>query len=477
MVPTPIPPRVLRLLGPPPTDADRNADFLNRATFGYTLEEHDRLNAMGRAAWVTQQLSPTLQDNLIAMRSFAPTPIVRYSGQAYYEQYASTASLAAREFSQATIIRAVHSTWQLRERMVDFWHDHFSVSLGTSPPTRLGHHEYDRSVIRAHVFGRFEDMLLGTAKSMSMLEYLNGDENTATGPNENYAREVMELHTLGVNGPYSEADVQELARCLTGWTYWNQFDDTNAGQFRFRAERHDVEAKVFLGIQIPAGGGVNDGEIALRELSSHPSTVDFIARKLARRFLSEDAPEAVIDALKDAWNQSGGNLRTVTEVLFSDRLSDLAEPWNHRKVKRPFQFAAGLIRALGGRSDNGYRPLYNRMDDMGQALFGWPAPNGYPDSSAAWSGDLYTRWRFASDFTRDRLDGMRLPDSRLDQLRDGVPISQLAARLDLLLTGGRSAPAGIQEIQDWIDSRGNFNTRDFRDALGMIASGPDFFLT
>ena len=477
MIPTPSPLRLLRRLNPPPNEEDRNADFLNRATFGYQLEEHDRLNAIGRSAWVAEQLSPTVMDNVVTMRSLAPTPVVRYAGQAYFNEYADNPGGAAREIAQAALVRAIHSKWQLRERMVDFWHDHFSVSLSTSTQTRLGHHEYDRTVIRAHVFGSFEDMLLGSAKSMSMLDYLNGDQNTLTGPNENYAREVMELHTIGVNGPYTETDVQELARCLTGWTYWKQNEDSHAGQFRFRPERHDTDAKVFLGIQIQAGGDVSDGEIALSELGSHPSTVDFISRKLARRFLSEDAPEVVIDALKDAWNQSGGDLSSVTEVLFSDSVADLAEPWNHRKVKRPFQFAAGLVRALGVRSDNAYRPLFNRMDDMGQPLYGWPAPNGYPDSSAAWSGDLYTRWRFASDFTRNLMNGMRLPDSRLVQLRGGVPLTELAERIDLLLTGGRSAPAGVQEVQDWIDGRGNFGTRDFRDAIGMIASGPDFFLT
>ncbi len=461
--------------GGPPTQAERNVDLLSRATNGVTLAELARLNQMGRPAWLREQLAPTAQDNVVLRRTLAELGSLRLTIPEVYAEYESNAGEAVRDIKQAAIVRAVHSDWQLRERMVDFWHDHFSVAIQTSGRTRLGHHAYDREVIRANVFGNFETMLQASAKSVSMLEYLNGKENLAGSPNENYAREVMELHTLGVDGPYTENDIVELARCLTGWSFYPLDDTSQPGEFRFRDDRHDDGPKTVVGVQIPAGGGVSDGETVLTFLAEHPTTVDFVSRKLVNRFVSEFAPEAAVDLVKAAWVRGGGDLGIVTAVLFSDEVADAATPWNDRKVKRPFQFAVSLLRALDLRSDNSYRNVMFRLTGMGQDIFGWPAPNGYPDSSAVWSGDLYGRWDYAADVVRGGFAGIVFPDSKLDEIGGGVPTTALAERLAQVLTAGRAEPANVASLQAWIDGQSNFDARDFRDAITVMASSPDFF--
>jgi uncharacterized protein (DUF1800 family) len=464
-----------RRSGAPPTQSERNVDLLSRATNGVTLSELDRLNQIGRQAWLREQLAPTAQDNLVLQRTLAELRSLRLSISDVYAQYGPDPSEAVRDIKQAAIVRAVHSDWQLRERMVDFWHDHFSVAIQTSGRTRLGHHAYDREVIRANVFGSFETMLQASAKSVSMLEYLNGRENVSGSPNENYAREVMELHTLGVDGPYTEEDIAELARCLTGWSFYPLDDASQAGDFWFRDNRHDDGPKTLLGLQIPAGGGQSDGETVLSFLAQHPQTVDFVSRKLVHRFVSETAPESAVDLVKGAWIRGGGDLRIVTAVLFSDEVANAASPWDHRKVKRPFQFAAGLLRALDLRTDNGYKTVMFRLTGMGQDLFAWPAPNGYPDSSAAWSGDLYGRWEFAAGVARGNVAGIVFPDSQLVEIGGGVPTTALAERLSQVLTAGRAEQADVASLQAWIDGQSNFDARDFRDAITVMASSPDFF--
>ena len=193
--------------------------------------------------------------------------------------------------------------------MVEFWHDHFSVWQSNGFVAQLTHTHYDRDVIRGHVCsGALTDLLLETARSASMLYYLDGRSNVAEAPNENYAREVMELHTLGVDGPYTEDDIKELARCLTGWSYRPVGDPEAPGRFQFNAADHDVDPKTVLALQIPRGGGMEEGIDALHMLAHHAKTIDFVSRKLVRRFVSENAPEACVELVKATWTQTMGDL-------------------------------------------------------------------------------------------------------------------------------------------------------------------------
>lgn len=458
------------------SNEERNAELLNRATNGFTEDEFARLNSIGRAGWFRQQLVPTGPDTQELQDALASIDTQQFVGAAYYLDNEADKFAALRDVLRSTMSRSVYSKFQLRERMVDFWHDHFSVTANSTGDTRLGHFAYDKDVIRAHVFGNFKDMLQASARSVSMLNYLNGRENVAGSPNENYSREVMELHTLGVNGGYTEQDVVELARCFTGWTYFNLDEPNVAGDFRFRSERHDDDAKTVLGVQIPAGGGVQDGVQMLTFLAEHDDTIDYVSRKLVRRFISESVPEIAVEQVKSAWIRSNGDLRIITAILFSDGLADLVEPWNEPKVKRPFQYFAGLFRAAGIQTSDALDNMRFRLGTMGQPLFDWPAPDGYPDSSAAWSGSAASRWEFAAAIFRGNVSGIDVSNQELVRMQAGVPITELAQRLNILFTGGFSAPSTVTNLQAWIDSRANFGPNDFRDALTVMASSPDFLM-
>ena len=328
----------------------------------------------------------------------------------FLSSYGNQSRIAALELGQATLARAVYSRWQLRERMVEFWHDHLNVHQPNTRVSRLAHQSYDRDVIRRHTFGRFDEMLIASAKSAAMLNYLDGGENVVGAPNENYAREVMELHTLGVDGPYTEFDIAELARCLTGWSFDPFVDPAAPGAFRFEPSLHDNGSKDILGINFPPGRGVEEGEEILDHLARHPKTIDFVCKKLVRRFVSESAPAGAVHLVKSTWLQTGGDLKAVTRTLFSDTVANRARPWDNRKVKRPIQFAVGLVRALGRETSDSFEELLTRLAGLGQRPFYWAAPNGYPDSSQAWAGDLYGRWSFACDYANNLADGLPLTE-------------------------------------------------------------------
>src|SRR5262245_40163163 len=241
-----------------------------------------------------------------------------------------------QELQQAKILRAVYSEKQLQEVMIDFWFNHFNV-YGRKGADRLLTTSYERDSIRPHVFGKFEDLLIATAESEAMLFYLdnwlsvspnaqiemnrmrrlrrmqsmpnqNGKipNNRSRGLNENYAREIMELHTLGVDGGYTQKDVQEVARCFTGWTIRGP---RAGGDFYFNPKMHDDGEKIVLGKKIPAGGGRKDGETVIHILATHPATAKFISTKLARKFVSDNPPQSLVDRLAGSFLKTGGDIR------------------------------------------------------------------------------------------------------------------------------------------------------------------------
>jgi uncharacterized protein (DUF1800 family) len=216
----------------------------------------------------------------------------------------------------------------------------------------------------------------------------------------------MELHTLGVHGGYTQKDVQEVARCLTGWTVEQRFL-RRRGAFRFDASRHDDGPKTVLGVKIPAGGGERDGERVLEILAAHPSTARFLARKLCRYFLgAEGTPwEAKLAAI---YTKTGGDIRAMLRpLLLSEEL--LAAP---PILKRPFDFMVSALRALSADTDGG-KPLQEHLSRMGQPLYQWPMPDGYPDRTASWTGSLLARWNFALALSAGEVSGTRVPLAEL----------------------------------------------------------------
>ena len=292
------------------------------------------------------------------------------------------------ELSAQKIVRAVYSDRQLEEVLTDFWFNHFNVYAGKGL-TRVFITEYEREAIRPHVLGHFRDLLGATAKSPAMLFYLDnarssragadmerrrgqggrasrgGARSASGGINENYARELMELHTLGVDGGYTQQDVVNVARAFTGWTIAGP-RKADAGRFVFNPRMHDTGEKVVLGHRIKAGGGIEDGEQVLDILASHPSTATFIATALSRRFVVDTPPPPLVERATAAFRQTGGDLRAVTRAILTS--PEFFAPELYRaKVKTPFDFVVSALRATGADIRQPV-PLERTMRELGMPL-------------------------------------------------------------------------------------------------------------
>ena len=295
-----------------------------------------------------------------------------------------------RVMIEGLLLRAVRSQRQLLERMVEFWSNHFNVSMDDWMPDQL---LYQRETIRPHALGHFRDLLIASAKSPAMLVYLDNYVNVASHPNENYARELLELHTMGVDGGYTELDVKEVARAFSGWTVHNR---TRTG-FYFNAGEHDFEVKTVLGHELPAGRGIEDGLHVLSLLAHHPATARFICTKLCVRFVSDAPPASLVEQLVQVWQEHDGEIRAVLRALF---LADEFQAAAGQKLRRPLEFFVGLLRSTGAEIREWWS-LWEMLQQLGQMPYGWHPPNGYPDVAAAWlsTNGLLARWNIAMHLT------------------------------------------------------------------------------
>ena len=321
------------------------------------------------------------------------------------------------DLAQGKILRAVYSNRQLEEILTDFWYNHFNVFLDKGAD-RYMVTTYERDVIRPHVLGNFKDLLLATAQSPAMLFYLdnaqsvapNTDRNTdrkkpRRGLNENYGREIMELHTLGVDGGYTQQDVTEVARCFTGWTIKEL---RTGGVFQFNERVHDQGGKTVLGVKIAAGGGMDDGLKVIDILAHHPSTARFISRSLAVRFVSDDPPSALVDRMAATFTRTGGDLRATMKTLF-DSPEFFSPAVFHTKVKSPFEVLVSAIRATGGDVDFGFA-LEQQLKTLGEPLYRKVEPTGYSNRGADWlnSASLLARMNFAVALTSNKVPGTKV---------------------------------------------------------------------
>ncbi|HXB68618.1 MAG TPA: DUF1800 domain-containing protein [Candidatus Acidoferrales bacterium] len=324
--------------------------------------------------------------------------------------------VVARDLTEGKLLRAVYSNRQLSEVLDDFWFNHFNIFLDKGADRYLVT-EYERDVIRPHVLGKFRDLLEATAKSPAMLFYLDNWQSVgpdspqlrgrknSRGLNENYGRELLELHTLGVDGGYSQKDVTEAARCFTGWTI-NQ--PQRGGTFIFNRRVHDDGEKVVLGVKIPAGGGESDGERVLDIVARQPSTAHFISRKLAMRFVADEPPASLVNRMAQTFLKTDGDLRAVMQTMFGSR-----EFWSEgayrAKLKSPFEMVVSAVRALAGDVDYGF-PLVNQVAQLGQPLYRKQEPTGYSNSSQEWlnSGGLLARMNFALQLADNRVPGVNV---------------------------------------------------------------------
>jgi len=538
-------------------EPDRLIHLLSRATFGVRPADVAAARAAGAGAWLERQLHPERIDDALLdarltgfplaqadvatlMRDFSPIPrpdiqpgdtaMARRAREEMTpeqrrERLMRNPQRILGDLVGAKLQRSVHSQRQLEEVMTDFWYNHFNVFFNKQLDRYLVG-DYERSAIRPHVFGTFEDMLVATAQHPAMLFYLDNFTSAAPdsimgrdpragiarralarrlpgalqrrepGINENYARELLELHTLGVDGGYTQDDIIAVARAFTGWTL------AGAGRgrggpppggpglrgrapgpdmpaqapaephFVFRPEMHDPLEKTVLDTTLPAGRGIEDGLDVLRLLAHHPATARFLSTKLVERFVSDRGDPALVDELTGVFLRTGGDLREVTRALFTSERFYAAE--HHRaKIKTPFEMVASALRVTGAQVGPSRR-LIETLRTLGQLPYNEAAPTGFPAASEEWvnSGALLNRMNFALTVATNGFDGIRLDRARLTGGAQGDAITEI---IEGVLPGVSAAPiaARVREDLDAQPGSADERARAVR-ALGLVLGSPEF---
>lgn len=428
---------------------------LNRLGYGQSLWHSARYEEVGFDAYVGEQLD----DSLGATTQNGTT-------------------------IDSKIERSVVSERQLEVTLIDFWFNHFNIdTIDTRPNQRektiagrmVGYHQ--NTAIKPHVLGDFGAMLLATAKSPSMLDYLDNRLNFEVevvngkeyGLNENYAREVMELHALGVGGGYSEQDVTEVARILTGWS-------VASDAYKFKSARHDKGAKSVMGVDYPAGRNEEEGEDFMQFLADHPSAAAFLSYKICRRFISDIPSAGAVAAASAAYASSGGDLRQVMTALFAT--DDFKNDTHFRsKVKPPHRYVASALLAMGAQTKSHYSGVSDEMvegvEACGEIPYVVSPPTGYPENSAYWisGASMLSRFKIAESIAnnaslRDRVkDRAGVTGSSVDQTVDG-----LAA---VIIPGGIAA-ASRAAIINHVTANASTNNERVSAAAQMILSAPEF---
>ncbi len=371
--------------------------LLNRAGFGPSPADFERVTKEGFESTVNrlleakedEPLALNLQLSRLDVLQLHPTELLDFPEDE-----------VMRQLQQAAILRAAMGANPLFERISDFWSNHFNI-YGRKGYASIRKGKEETEVVRQNALGKFPDMLKASAHSPAMLAYLDNSSSRNGNPNENYARELMELHSLGVDGGYNHHDIREVARCFTGWTIEKRFLKPRE-TFRFNEDLHDKGEKVVLGHRIPAGGGIEDGEQVLDLLANHPSAARFIAGKLCRYILGSSGGKWIEPTAK-TYLATGGDIRQMLKPLLLSKELHESEPI----LKRPFDYVVSALRATGATTDGG-KPLLRWLENMGQASYEWPMPDGYPDRNSAWTGSMLSRWNFAFALASDSIGGTRI---------------------------------------------------------------------
>jgi len=531
-------------------DRQRALHALNRLAFGPRPGEVDVIMKTGVDTWIEQQLHPEgIPDRAVEAR-VAALPTMTLSNAQIVKTYYEPVLMARKkanaegksgdldkeevrrelmrdipanqrpqvvmtELVAQRILRAAESDRQLNEVMVDFWMNHFNVFSGKGID-RFLLTSYERDVIRPHIWGRFEDLLMATAKSPAMLFYLDNARSMAApenrpamqqqrgfgggfgfgrramvmrpqqqqgkgqgGLNENYAREIMELHTLGVDGGYTQKDVTELARVLTGWSISREREGGEGAAFVFRAQMHDVGAKTVLGIRFAPGGGIEEGERMIRVLAHHPATAHRIAYKLCQRLVADEPPPALVDRVAKKFLKTDGDLRqTVRAVIESPEFWD---PASYRaKVKSPFEYTISAVRAVNAQITDP-APIARALQQIGEPLYGAQPPTGYSDKADVWinTGALMNRLNFALSLASNKLPGIRGDVVALVPAGQAADASHSVEALAQALTGGSLTQETRNIIKSRIGERkapseDPWDNTQLPTVAGLILGSPEF---
>jgi len=518
------------------TQRQAAAHLLNRFTYGATPGEVDKVVKMGLEKWFMQQLDGNLPDDSLntilnkydalklsnkkIVAQYPKNPVVlrmavrdgvvdkdsvktdRKEYKDLLANYMQQHGLKPeqellRQLYNQKVLRAAYSNNQLQEVLTDFWFNHFNVSLTKNQSAQFIAN-YERDAIRPNVTGNFDALLLATAKSPAMLYFLDNFSSTGTnvqrpralirnaanplqakkanGLNENYAREVMELHTLGVDGGYTQQDVTQAAKILTGWTaypmgvYGNadaieklvdnigesglkQCGFVHEGDFLFTPNRHDNDEKIVLGRKFEEGGGYQEGVDLLEMLAHHPSTAKFITRKIGIRFVNDNPPQSLLDKMAKTFNQTNGSIRDVLITMVSS-----PEFWSvkalREKTKSPFELVISSARALNARIDQPIQ-LYNWANKIGQRMYAYQAPTGFPDRAQYWinSGALLNRMNFGLALATGRVPGVRVDLAALNNNHEPESPQAALATYSKLLMPERNLTQTIKQLLPMLNEK------------------------
>lgn len=444
--------------------------LLSRAGFGPRPGDIERVRQQGAKAWIEEQLEPEkIDDKLCDLRARRFESIELDPGMCYEFKR----EVLRKDLSRYHLLRSVYSKRQLLESMVEFFSDHFNIYIEKGDCIYLKATD-DRFVIRKNALGCFRDLVLASALSPAMLVYLDGKENKKERPdgipNENYARELLELHTLGVDGGYTQKDVYEAARCLTGWRLHS---GKGRGTAYFDPALHDDGQKVVLGTKIPPGQGAKDVELLVEIACRHPSTARHIASKLVAHLVSEEPPSTLVKKVAARFTESSGQIKPMLqEILFSKEFESSAG----LKMKRPFHYVVSCLRATGADTMAG-DPVIEYLTRMGHGPFQYPTPDGYPAEANPWLGTLLWRWNFAFALCSNSIESANVS---LDRLFSAVGLDETNGRkntaevLFSYFVGRRPGQSELAAIKEFV------NKKDLNDGLvraeltGLILSSPAF---
>lgn len=445
------------------TAGQRKEHIMNRVGYGPGVWASKRYDTLGARDFVTEQLTEVL-------------PAITQGGV----------------FIESKVERSVVEQRQLEAVLLDFWYNHFNVNASTNRPQGreniIGRTlaDFQNVAIGSNVLGRFADMLIATAKTPAMLRYLDNylnrkpqvfNDGRVVGYNENYAREVMELHTIGVNGGYDEDDVLEVTRILTGWTYRGQ-NGTPPNSFAYFDARHDDGAKTVMGVDYPAGGGIEEGESLLTFLATHRSAANFLSYKLCTRFVGDSPPAATVTAAADRFELSGGNLQAVMATILRHPTFMQADVANFRsKVKPPHRYVASALLAMGATQAAHWSEIEEDLTDKiiaaSDAPYFFAPPTGYPEAAGYWLSTVSMLQRF------EIAEMIAYDDTLLDLLEAraaviGVDIadSYLAIRR-VLLPGGTSADTE-NAVKDHVAANAMTNRQRMAAIAHMLFCSPEF---
>jgi uncharacterized protein (DUF1800 family) len=430
-----------------------------RVTLGVTAEETQQAIELGYHGYLDRQLEhDRIDDAEVEDWVAAKYP---YLAQGPTQIYNVELNTLIQQLQDATVYRAAFSRRQLYQRMVEFWTDHFTIYVRKAGYLKLID---DRDVIRKHALGKFPELLRASAKSAAMLVYLDQQSSRRGAPNQNYARELLELHTMGADGGYTQQDVAELSRALTGWTIQGR------GDFYFNPALHDYEAKTILGRTIPrqtAGGtaGITDGETVLDWLAAHPSTARFVSRKMLRHLLWYEPTPEMVETVAGVYAKTGGDIRSMVRACLDP--SYLAQ--SPAKLKRPFHFLVSALRGLQPTLTT-VTAITRQLTALGQPLFLWETPDGYPDQVEYWAGNLLPRWNVAT--TLANYAGTEITVEVAPFQRLGTP-EAMVYEMNRRLFGGEMQERTRQELMAYLKTAPTNATR-IRETLALAISSAEF---